>query len=266
MIEYFDSNCFDVEDKISDGAGVLDLIAERVHKSMGDLSPGLETIRTSFEQREKMGSTAFGDAYAIPHCRLEGAGGFVTGVLKTSREIAFGSKSGKGTRLFVYMAGPREERAEHIRVLSRLAGLLSDRKCVDSLLHAENKEKLKEAVYAFFEDDDESRESGGRTALFSVFLNDETVLQEVLSVFAGCARGNVRVIQTEKADSYLYKMPLFSAYWTDQGDSFGRMVIAAVPHAGINDAIRRLTVKEDGSRRRISIAVQELSFFLPETL
>lgn len=105
----------------SDKAGV---IAE-LTKHLTDLQGGnFAEVLGAVHEREAGGSTGIGFGVAIPHARSAGVRelSLVCGV--SSLPVPYDSIDGEPVRLFFLIVGPAGCAGEHVRVLSRIAGLV----------------------------------------------------------------------------------------------------------------------------------------------
>ena len=260
---FFEAGCIDFKPEISTKGVLLSLIARRVDASLGKDSPGAAKIEALFREREDMGTTAFGDNYAFPHCRLPADCGFVTGAVLLDKALDFGNPL-NGTDIFIYMAGPAEKRSEHIKLLARISKMVSSKGFLKKAGECRDEDGLGSLLRRSLGKEKPAGGRLGKHALFMVSTGNEDDFNETISLFTGVAEGPVKIIETENGDSYLYKLPLFSAYWTEQTDSFGRLIVAVVPHVRVNEMIRKIRYDIDGSEREIGLAVSELSYFSPE--
>ena len=97
---------------------------------------GVETIRRGLADRERLGSTAIGDACAIPHVRLAALRETVLAVARSEKGIDFGAADGRPVRLFFGLAVPAGAAGPHLKVLSAIARWLRDPLRRDDLLAA----------------------------------------------------------------------------------------------------------------------------------
>ena len=100
-------------------------------------SPNLETIAedeiySALKKREKLGSTGFGNAIAIPHCSFDSIDTFTIGTVTHADGIDFDSLDGKPTSCFVIIVGPSSKKNEHIHLLSRVSRILNSPHGIDT--------------------------------------------------------------------------------------------------------------------------------------
>jgi len=68
-----------------------------------------EKIFQGLQQREKIGSTGFGNGIAIPHCRLDAVRDFVVGILTVPNGVDFEAMDGQKVHVIVFIVAPARE-------------------------------------------------------------------------------------------------------------------------------------------------------------
>ena len=85
-----------------------------------------DTIYHDIMAREQLASTAIGEGIAVPHALSDSMQSTVMAVIRLKRPIDFNAPDAKPVDLFFIMAGPKNDTAYHLKLLSRLARLLHD--------------------------------------------------------------------------------------------------------------------------------------------
>ncbi|TGG90755.1 PTS IIA-like nitrogen regulatory protein PtsN [Natronospirillum operosum] len=118
----------------------LELISEHLQQA----EPGLQAdqIFTSLNERERLGSTGFGNGVAIPHCRLEGCRQPVGMLVRLAEAIDFDAMDQKKVDLLFALVVPQEASNEHLQLLSRIAERFSDDDRLTRLRAADTPEAL----------------------------------------------------------------------------------------------------------------------------
>ena len=93
-------------------------------------------------EREKKGTTGIGNSLAIPHARIEDLKEVILYVGVSKRGIDFSSVDGKPVRVIVLFLTPVTESGTHLKILSKLAAILSDRVFISELSNARTDEEL----------------------------------------------------------------------------------------------------------------------------
>ena len=83
--------------------------------------------------RERLGSTGLGQGVAIPHGRIKGLKEAVGAFVRLAQPVPFDAPDGKPVSLVFLLLVPEQATEQHLRVLSELAQMLSDRELRDEL-------------------------------------------------------------------------------------------------------------------------------------
>ena len=83
--------------------------------------------------RERLGSTGLGQGVAIPHGRIKGLKEAVGAFVRLAQPVPFDAPDGKPVSLVFLLLVPEQATEQHLRVLSELAQMLSDRELRASL-------------------------------------------------------------------------------------------------------------------------------------
>ena len=86
--------------------------------------------------REKLGSTGLGQGIAIPHGRIKGLRDAVGAMIRMREPIPFDSPDGLPVKLIFVLLVPERATDMHLRILSELAQMFSDKQFRDQLLGA----------------------------------------------------------------------------------------------------------------------------------
>jgi mannitol/fructose-specific phosphotransferase system IIA component (Ntr-type) len=256
FLQSFRPECVQVGSKARTKEEVLAEIA-RIAKRTDRLAAFSEgQILSALEERERIASTGFARGIAIPHCTLEGLEEFVIGLLVIPGGVEFQALDGGRTEVFFFILGPPSARHQHIQFLSAISRVFKDAEVASRFTRATGIEELFAAVQIF-----ETGQANSR-CLFHVFVQREEYFDEVLQVLSTVAHGNVNVLETRSAGDYLYRMPLFAAYWTEGHRGFSRILIAVVDKDLCNEVVRRIsTIVEDGQRQDgLMVVAQDLLF------
>jgi PTS system nitrogen regulatory IIA component len=83
--------------------------------------------------RERLGSTGLGQGVAIPHGRIKGLKEAVGAFVRLAQPVPFDAPDGKPVSLVFLLLVPEHATEQHLRVLSELAQMLSDRELREQL-------------------------------------------------------------------------------------------------------------------------------------
>src|SRR6266702_7783132 len=77
--------------------------------------------------RERLGSTSLGQGVAIPHGRIKGLKEAVGAFVRLAQAVPFDAPDGNPVSLVFVLLVPEQANEQHLRILSELAQMLSDR-------------------------------------------------------------------------------------------------------------------------------------------
>lgn len=120
---------------------------ELISQHLESLDPALQAddIFASLTERERLGSTGFGNGVAIPHCRLETCPDAMGMLIRLDRPIDFDAMDQKPVDLLFALVVPREANNEHLQLLSHIAERFSDDHRLHALREATTPEALRHA-------------------------------------------------------------------------------------------------------------------------
>lgn len=244
----------------SDRDAVLSRIVELAAKN--PLSAGLKPRRLlkQFVEREELSSTGLGRGIAVPHCSSDRLDEFVVGLLVLEEGVDFKSLDGEPTDVFLFIVGPRDARNQHIKLLSEVAKALSRPEVIDHIRSSKDPQAVRALLDA--ELDLAEEEASAEKVLFHVFVQNMDHFEDILNLLSAAIPGSISVIETRNAGAYLFSMPLFAAFWSEQAAREGRIITAVAEKTAANSLIRQITeITGDPDRQKgVMVTVQNLSY------
>ncbi|MGM0608754.1 MAG: PTS sugar transporter subunit IIA [Candidatus Muiribacteriota bacterium] len=198
-----------------------------------------QELYQAFMEREKIGSTGFGNHIAIPHCRLKNIDDFIIGISLVPEGIDFNSSDGKKVKIAVFLIGPEKERSRHIQALASISKVLKASSNLEALLNSKDKKELIEK-FRYMIDDKHDDSKKYEKVLFHIFLQNEDYFSELLELLSALVQGSISVIETNNAGDYLHTAPLYSALWSDDYKLFSRIIVAVIDKDYANELIRKV--------------------------
>lgn len=101
-------------------------------------------IAAALSEREKFGSTGFGNGIAIPHGRIAGLDRIVGHFARLSTPLAYQSVDRLPVDLVFLLLSPPDAGADHLKVLARVSRALRDKQVLAKLRGA----RSRDAIYA----------------------------------------------------------------------------------------------------------------------
>jgi len=83
-----------------------------------------EAVTQALMDRERLGTTAVGDGFAIPHCKIGGLSSIVVGVARFAEPVEFDAADSSPVEVLFAVLSPPEKPAAHLQVLSQIARIL----------------------------------------------------------------------------------------------------------------------------------------------
>ncbi|GAB7533542.1 PTS IIA-like nitrogen regulatory protein PtsN [Pseudomonas sp. 3A(2025)] len=123
---------------------VLEQIADLIGREVPELDT--QDVFEKLVNREKLGSTGFGNGIAIPHCRLEACQSPISAVLSLEKPVDFDAIDGEPVDLLFVLLVPQAATDEHLQLLSQIAGMLDRSDVRERLRSAQSSDDLYQCV------------------------------------------------------------------------------------------------------------------------
>ena len=140
LTEIISADLSEVNVLFSDKNEFFEACARKVahHISAREVASGVseETLLAALTEREREGSTGFGNEIAIPHARVEGLEKFVLFIVTHKKGIPFGARDKRPVKLFFVLLGPSEKVNEHLKILAFISRTVSRPEVKDEIVKA----------------------------------------------------------------------------------------------------------------------------------
>ncbi len=133
---------------------------KRVIREMVELSAAakklddIDSLVKKILERENSASTGIGHGIALPHVFTDHVKETIIAFGRSSSGIAFDAIDNRPVHLIFLIIGPSSSTGEHLKLLSKLSRLLTDKPFREKLLHVENAE---EVLSMFREEEEEEK-------------------------------------------------------------------------------------------------------------
>jgi nitrogen PTS system EIIA component len=117
----------------------LEAVAEHVAQRTGLKA---RSVVDCLLEREALGSTSVGDAFAIPHCKIANLHGIKVSLARFSSPVNFVPSGEEKVRFVFVVLSPPDQPAAHLKVLSQIARLLKRSEVRRRLLDAGNVQEV----------------------------------------------------------------------------------------------------------------------------
>ncbi|EOI02693.1 PTS system, fructose subfamily, IIA component [Enterococcus moraviensis ATCC BAA-383] len=126
-------------------ASALQFLAESAQKLR--LTTDSSAVLTSFDDREKEGSTGMMDGFAIPHAKNATITEASVLIVKTKNPIEWDSLDGKPTEVIIALLIPEQEAGTtHLKLLSKVARLLMNSEFKQQIKQLDSETEIAEYV------------------------------------------------------------------------------------------------------------------------
>ena len=125
---------------------VLELISQ-IASGISETSEDI--IFQKLYEREKLGTTAFGNGIAIPHARIDNLSEARIIILMLETAIDFDSSDGKKVDLIISLLAPNNKNEIHIKILSKIAEMLDDKDYREKIRNCSNKTEIKSVINSY---------------------------------------------------------------------------------------------------------------------
>lgn len=116
----------------SEQSSVLRALADRL-AAASEIEDADELYQRLLE-REGLGSTALGNAVAIPHCKMKGLQRVIVAVGLSAQDVSFNTSDGQPVRLFFVVASPQDDPTAHLQSLSAISKWIKADRHVERIL------------------------------------------------------------------------------------------------------------------------------------
>lgn len=214
-----------------------DLFTEMVallkkNPALGDVAGS--TVLKALNEREKTATTGVGKEVGIPHGKILGLSNIAAAIGVSKRGIEYGSVDGLPVRFVVAMVAPPEESRNYLRILAKVARLLSDPSFTESLVTASSPAEIHDrirtmetAVTAVTTTEEQ------RMLLFE--LRDPDYFDAVVEYFTEVGGTSATVLDARNVEGFLTKVPLFSDFSRvfTEGQTFGHIFLLSIDKGAV---------------------------------
>ena len=168
------------------------------------------TILKALNEREKTGTTGVGKEVGIPHGKIMGLSTICAAIGVAKRGIEYGSVDGLPVRFVVAVIAPPDQSQDYLRILAKIARLLSDPSFTESLVTAKSPKEIYDRI--------ETIEGGApvetmKEPMLLIFeLTDADYLDSVVEYFAEVGATSATVLDGRNVQSFLTRVPLFADF------------------------------------------------------
>ena len=139
LYDFLDKGSILLDYELKSKKSVLELISKSMAEITGTNS---DDIFSKLYEREKLGTTAFGNGIAIPHARIDKLTNAKIMILKLKTPVDFESIDNKKVDIIFTLLVPDDESDKHVEILSKIASLLDNKIMRKNLRQAKNESDI----------------------------------------------------------------------------------------------------------------------------
>jgi len=257
LTELLRTECIRVGSTVDDKAMALCEIAALAKKCSILKNISEEAVLEAIQERETLGTTAFGHGIAIPHCRMKGIQDFVIGLLTVPKGVEFESEDAKKVHLIVFIISPKKSDNAHIRLLSTVSQALQDASVVRKIIEAPDTETLR-SLFLKATKKDVSDQFPLRRSMVHIFVQDQNVFLEILEALSSLEDTSLSVLDGQSCSSFL----VGAGSSVKDRRTFSKCITAIIDRSLSNEVIRRIETITGSLQECIGVmvTVQELTY------
>ncbi|MCD4691201.1 PTS sugar transporter subunit IIA [bacterium] len=187
------------------------------------------TVLKALNEREKTATTGVGREVGIPHGKIMGLTQIVGAIGVAKRGIEYGSVDGQPVKFVVAMLAPPEQSQNYLRILAKVARLLSDPSFTETLVTASSPNDIYSRI-AEMEGAATPVTSTGDKLLLIFELIDSDYFDPVVEYFTEVGATSATVLDARNVEGFLTKVPLFQDFSRvfSEGQEFGHVFLLVI--------------------------------------
>jgi nitrogen PTS system EIIA component len=178
-----------------------------------------DTIYKALEEREKIGTTGFGNGIAIPHCKLKEMDFFIVGIGISQKGIDFEALDNKKVHIFFIITGPFNKPDIHVKMLAQISRILRNKEYRTELMKAPSRTALYERFLRHTRSDNILRKEWKKQKLLMIVIKEEEYYDDILEFFIEIGIKGATAIESKNMSRLLSDVPLFADFLNFLGES-----------------------------------------------
>jgi PTS system nitrogen regulatory IIA component len=199
------------------------------------------TILKALNERERTATTGVGKEVGIPHGKIMGLKSIAGAIGVARRGIEYDSVDGLPVRFVVAMVAPPEESGPYLRILAKVARLLSDASFTELLVTASSPGEIHDRVSSM-EEATAPVTSTEEQRMLLFELKDPDYFDVVVEYFTEVGGTSATVLDARNVRGFLTKVPLFSDFSRvfTEGQEFGHIFLLTIDKGAVERFIEGL--------------------------
>jgi mannitol/fructose-specific phosphotransferase system IIA component (Ntr-type) len=219
---------------------VIRSLAELLAASPNAIGTDPANIELGLLEREKLGSTGFGNGIAIPHCKIVGMKDFVLALGVSIKGVDFDAMDNRNVHICA-IVGPPDEPEMHLRLLAAASRVLGGGKSRYEMLSSATSFALREAFlyHAAPATAIDSSKEKTFNKLLMVVVQEEEIYNDIVELFLEMGFPGAITHEGSMMAQILSGAPVFAGFLDVLGSSQlePRTILALVPGDTLDEII-----------------------------
>ena len=218
--------------RAKDKKSAIEALAALSVKSGKTGSLDADSIAHALFEREKQGSTGFGDEIAIPHAHVAGMNDFIVFIAHVPKGVDFDSLDKKKTKLFFVILGPEGRPVEHMQILAAISRSLAGSSLKKELMTVSTPELMAESFLRHTGDiHEETSQAKAKMKLLILILYLDEFLYHIMEYFLEEGIEGATILDSTGMGRYVSNIPLFATFigFLNTQKNHSNTILATIP-------------------------------------
>ncbi len=205
-----------------------------------------KVIFDKLAEREKQGSTGFGDEIAIPHARIAGMEEFLLFIVTDNKGVEFDTLDKKKAKIIFVILGPEKSVNEHLQILAAISRAISQGNLKKEILNVNTESALVDIFLKNTVEKNGTSDIKQKMKLMFIVLYLDDFLYHILEYFIQEGIDGATIIDSSGMGEYISNIPLFATFigFMNEKKNHSKTIMALIPEdkeKDIVDGIERIT-------------------------
>ena len=271
LYQVVDERCCDINFRAKNKSEALAKLAVLAKKSPVLKDIPLEEVEATLTNRERQGSTGFGETIAIPHGKIEKMDNFVCFLAIADGGVSFDAMDKKKSKIFVVLLGPTNVHAveTHLKLLSSISTTLSKKSTRKELKTSPSNSALVEAFLKHSSITDDHQKRSTKLKLMQIILYAKEYLYDILEVFIEEDIEGASVVDSFGMGEYISSIPLFADFigFMRENKNQSKTITALIPENKVKRVVQRVEgITGDLSKKQGAVIIVQGVDFVKGTM
>lgn len=211
----------DIVDLVNEGVCQVNITARNKDNLLFKISAMLsakiknlskEEIYDALIEREKLGSTGFGEGLAIPHAKFSNIKSFIIGLVTLKKGVDFKSIDKRKAKIIITILGPEKKQKEYLKLLAKVSKIIRHKNILSEMRKAPSETALKEAFIKGTISLDEEKITRKINRLLIIHLSEQKYFDDIVNLLLEKELYDALITESTTIESYLTDSPLFSGF------------------------------------------------------